>query len=269
MPHSARSHLVTNAYRTRIAAIATRLEREAKRRFPSVETLDASQWPQEMASLVTQAQLEGLRAASGYLAAFYASETGKRIIPPQIPRDTVGLSRDGRPLAEALVSPLIGVKAKLKDGASTPEAIAYGLNRALRTVAFEAQQTPREALITAVDGDSHFSGFKRATKGTCGACLALSADGGPFFPVHPGCECVPEPTVVNLADRFPIPTGTTLFNSKTKEQQDAALGPDAAAKVRDGTLALGDLVAHSQMATQPDFITQAPVSDAAPSTPSH
>ena len=235
------------------------MEREARRRFPHIEALDVSTWPQEMASIVTQGQLEALRAASGYLGAFYASETGKRIIPPQIPRETVGLSRDGRPLVEALASPLIGVKAKLKEGASFGEAITYGLNRGLRMVAFEAQQTPREALIKAVDKDPRFSGFQRATKGTCGACLALSGNGGPYFPVHPGCECVPEPTVAGVSDRFPIPTGTALFASKTPQQQDAALGPDAAEKVRSGQADLKDFVAHSQMAALPDFITQKPV----------
>lgn len=263
MPHNPRSLQVAQAFRRRVAEIGQRAEQRARATWFPITELDTTDWPERMAAFVTQAQIEGLRADSGYLAAYYRSETGRRIPPPTMPRETVGLARNGRPLTETFTSPLIGVKAALKEGRDVPDALRLGLVRATRMAGFETVQAAREALLDAIDADERFSGWQRTVSGTCAACEALSADGGPRFEVHPNCECQPAPVVRGLADRFPIPTGAALFAAKTQEEQDAAIGPEAAEKVRTGQADLKDFVGHSPQATQPDYLTQKPAQDAA------
>lgn len=261
MAHRAESHRLTAAYRTRVKALAVAAERAAVSAWPSIETLDTTDWANRTAVTVAATQTEGVRLVMAYLAAFLRSETGSGTVRSIDTSRYVGVSRDGQPLPEALISPLVGVKAKLSIGADPAEALDYGLNRARRMVAFEVQQTPRQALLDAAKEDDRFAGFQRATKGTCGACLELSGNGGPEFPVHPGCECVPEPLVAGVSNRFPVQTGAELWASKSVAEQDAAVGPDAAKKIRAGVATLADLLARSPQANQPDFITQAPTKE--------
>lgn len=217
-----------------------------------------------MATTLTRAQVEGVRASAAYLAAFLRSEVGRGATPSIDTRKYAGVTRDGRPLAEALQSPLIGVRAALKDGKPPQVALNLGLIRAKRTVGFETMQAARDALIATVKADDRFSDFQRAVAGTCAACEALSGTGGPHFEVHPNCECVPMPVVRGVRDLFPIPTGIELFKRKTKAEQDAAVGPEAAQLIRDGQADLKDFISHSKTDTdQPDFLTQKPVDQVA------
>lgn len=243
-------------------AVRRRVERDAAVRWPSIELLDGTDWPVRVAQVVGVAQTEAVRATGGYLSSFLRLETGVGGRVTLDPRPYAGASRDGRPLAEALQSPLIGVKAKLKEGASPEDALAYGLNRAVRMVSIDFDHAHRTALLDHIDRDERFAGWQRATAGTCGACMALSGATGATFDVHPGCQCVPQPRVAGVRDRFPLPDPLTLFASKTKAEQDAALGAETADKVRSGAVELSDLVAVSAIATADDFITQAPTPDA-------
>jgi len=60
------------------------------------------------------------------------------------------------------------------------------------------------------------------------------------------------------------PSGNELFVAMSSEKQDAAIGADAAALVRDGEADLKDFIAHSKLdSDQPDWITQRPVEDVA------
>jgi hypothetical protein len=56
------------------------------------------------------------------------------------------------------------------------------------------------------------------------------------------------------------PTGQEIFDSKSPAEQDAMLGPKAAAAVRAGDVSLEQLVQRSPLdSDQPDFITQKPL----------
>ena len=57
------------------------------------------------------------------------------------------------------------------------------------------------------------------------------------------------------------PTGQQLFDAMTEAEQDEAFGPEIAAAVRSGEVKLSDLVVKSPMEGQPDFITQASLTD--------
>jgi hypothetical protein len=143
------------------------------------------------------------------------------------------------------------------------DPLNIGLDRATRMVAFEAMQTPRDAMLATVEADERFTGWKRSVSGTCAACMALSGDSAPHFEVHPNCQCVPMPEVAGAPDRFSLPTGAVLFAALTVAQQDEAVGPEAAALIREGA-PLKDFVGHSRLASdQPNFITQRPAEEVA------
>jgi hypothetical protein len=131
------------------------------------------------------------------LGAYLRSESGRGTVPAIDSRRYAGLSRDGRPLTEALQSPIIGVLSSLKRGDPPDKALALGLVRARRSASFEAVQTPREALLDAIEDNPRVEGFQRQVAGTCAACMALS--GEPNMEVHPGCQCMPVPRVTPRA----------------------------------------------------------------------
>jgi hypothetical protein len=214
-----------------------------------------------MGAVVAQAQGEAVRAAAGYLSAFVRLETGRLSSIVIDSRQYAGRSRDGRPLTEAYASPLIGTRWMLKQGAEPAEALTYGLQRATRMVSVDFDEAHITALLEAIDRDDRFDGWQRAVRGTCGACLATATgpSGGLKWPRHPNCQCVCEPRLRGVKDRFARPTGAQIFAAKTKAEQDEALGPEAADKVRSGAIELSDLVAVSPIATADDFLTQAPV----------
>src|SRR5687767_6563420 len=114
MPQSQRSLQLTEAYRRRLLAIGNRVEARARELWPRIEEFDSTPWVERMAREVTRAQTEGVRLTTGYLTAFLRSEGARGTAPAISSKQFVGLSRDGRPIAEALESPLIGVRAALK-----------------------------------------------------------------------------------------------------------------------------------------------------------
>ncbi len=263
MPASQRSLRLTQAYRQRQIAARARIQGRAQRTWPSIEALDSTDWAERMAASLARAQAEAVRLAAAYLTAFIASETGRR--PRLVAIDSgpyVGLSRAGRPLTESLHSPLIAVLGYLKDGLSAAESLSRGLNRATRMVGVDLDNAHHTALLAALADDDRFDGWNRSLAGTCGACASVASgvSHALMFPVHPGCQCVASPIVRGVANTFPVPTGVEVFNDKSAEQQDEMLGPDAAALVRAGVVTLNDLRGHSELVSEPDFITQKPLS---------
>lgn len=267
MPAQRRSLQLTEAYRRRLLQLSTRAEDTARRTWPSIEQLDSTNWPEQTASALTRLQTEGVRLTAGYLAAFMRSESGRGTVPAIDSRLYAGLSRDGRPLSEALRSPIIGVLAALKEGRPPSTALNLGFVRAKRMVSFEAIQASRDALTDAIEASDRLTGWQRNVAGTCAACMALSGSQGPRFEVHPGCECVPMPTVKGVAQKIALPTGAALFAALTKEEQEAKIGPEAAQLVRDGEADLKDFVSHSETdSNQPRWITQRPAEQVATET---
>lgn len=264
MPHNPQSLRLTDAYRRRLLFLGERVERQAKEAWPRIEHLDSIPWPEHMARQLTRTQIDGVRLTAGYIGAFLRSETGRGTAPALDSRRYAGLSRDGRPLLDALQSPLIGVRAALKEGKPPSTALAIGLHRATRMTKFEAVQAPRDALLDAIEADERLAGWQRNVAGTCAACMAFSGASGPRFEVHPGCQCVPMPTVTGVTQTVALPTGAALFSALSKQEQERAVGAEAAALVRDGQADLKDFVSHSKLESdQPDFITQRPVQDVA------
>jgi hypothetical protein len=257
MPASPRSLRLTDLYRQRLLALSHRAEQTARQTWPRIEELDSTPWPNYMAGELARAQTQAVRLTAGYLGAFLRSETGRGTALAIDSRKYAGLSTDGRPLREALESPLIAVRAALKDGRVPAVALNVGLTRALRTVPFEAVQAGRDALRETIETDERFTGAQRSVAGTCAACMALS--GEPRYEVHPGCQCVFMPVVAGVAATIAIPTGAELFRSLSTRDQEKAIGAEPARLVRDGEADLKDFIDHSPQERRPDLLTQKPV----------
>lgn len=260
LPASRRSLDVTRQYRQRVGAIRSRVQAQAAREWPTIEGLDGSRWPARMAAAVAGAQTEAVRATAGYLTAYLATETGRRSRAVAIDtRRYAGVSRDGRPLAEAFESALIGVRAALAQGRPVEEALRSGLGRGQRIVGVDLDHAHRSALMDTLDRDDRFAGWERVTAGTCGACLALSGSTTGSFDTHPGCNCTPQPRVRGVPTVVKVATGIELFRALSRDEQDARFGPERAEALRAGDLEIGSLVRRNRLATgATDFITEAP-----------
>ncbi|HTE62876.1 MAG TPA: hypothetical protein VK631_21155, partial [Solirubrobacteraceae bacterium] len=104
-------------------------------------------------------------------------------------------------------------------------------------------------------------GWRRVTRGGCGACLA-AADNivqRGDLKVHPHCECTAEPVLAGVSDSIVRPSGREVFASWPQEQQDALLGPEKAALIRSGEVPFERLIAPQPMAIAPDGLTEAPL----------
>jgi hypothetical protein len=223
MPASESSLRITEAYRSRLFGIRSLLERRAESLWPTIDGLDDFTWTNKAAAATQNAQREAVALTGAYLTAFLSSEVGTRTRGPILDtRRYSGWSRDGRPLQDALRSPMIGVRFKLKEGATPEEALAYGLNRAKRMVSVDYDHAHRTALLDGLAADERFQGWQRAVTGTCGACagdIAVEVSTNlPSIPlqVHPNCQCVTEP-VVKPRSNDP----NNLPNESTNEAFDA------------------------------------------------
>jgi len=79
--------------------------------------------------------------------------------------------------------------------------------------------------------------------------------------VH-NCECVGQPVVAGVRNLFPLATGAVLFKALSKEEQDKAVGPEAAELIRSDEADLKDFVKHERTdSDQDNWITQRPVQD--------
>jgi hypothetical protein len=269
MPGSERSLEITDAYRARLAALTHRVGTFAAvtwQQAVNLDDLDGSHasWLATVTVALEQAQRSGVNLTLAYLAAFIASETGRRAveIPAYNAAGVIGVSDTGQPLAVPLSKTVIDVKVALKDGKSPADALAGGEQRALRLAETAAMHAPRAALQDQIGTHPMLVGWRRVTAGGCGACMAAAAHGyskGEPMHVHAHCRCSQEPVVKDVPDRAPRETGPDIFARMTRAEQDQALGPAAAEAVRAGAVAWPDLIGHSPMVMGPPMLTQAPL----------
>lgn len=270
MPASARSLRLTDLYAQRLKAVAAQVEQQVASRWNlEPDDFDGSyrSWREVAVQVVSQAQRQNVRLTQGYLAAFIASETGRRTAAPVVSPDLfVGRSRDGRDLREAWDSPVIKAKVAVRDGSSPEEASDVARAAALALVGLDTYAAARGSMAEAFQSTPIVVGYRRVTVGaTCGACMGAATGAilpkNSDFHVHPGCDCVAEPALRNVPDLARRKTGTEIYNDLSPTEQAARVGEEAAELIRTGEITLGDLVGSSPMKTEPDFITQKPLAD--------
>ena len=199
MAASETSLRVTDLYRDRLSAIRERVQGNAERRWPGIEDFDtkADAWLAATAAELAGAQREAVRATQGFLAAFLSSELGQRTQAPSLNPDRYLISRDGRPLNQALNTALVGARVALKAG----DDYRQGLTRAVRMIERDLMNAARTALNDGMKADERVVGWQRGVAGTCGACggdIAKEVSVNlPELPlnIHPNCKCVTVPVV--------------------------------------------------------------------------
>lgn len=268
MPANEAAVRVTDGYRRRLAALRAGAENTSRSLWEQIdpEDLDGTypRWLEPTVQAVTAAQNRSLTLSAGYLAAFITASTGRRTLPQKIdPAEFVGKSRDGRPLVEALTPPLWTVKLAIREGKSITEALSAGLNRAQRGIGMDTYTPAWAGLSAVMSSQGGVTGWRRVTSGNaCGACLGAATgairatDDVPE--VHGGCQCTAEPVLSGVRERVPRPTGQDTFNALTPDEQNARFGEEKAELIRGGT-PLSDLVAHSHMETEQNWITEKPL----------
>ena len=271
MAANQRSLRITDAYQARLKQVAARVSDLTAARWdlaPSDFDGSYSAWRQVAVEAVSRAQRENLRLTNGYLAAFVASETGRRIRPPVIDSEKyVGKSRDGRDLSEAWDSTVIKAKVAISKGKTVEEASDIAKAAAQQLVSLDTWHGARGPLSEGMTIMVQVTGFVRVPSGeSCGACLA-AADGTVFatddiFQIHAECDCVAEPEVEDVPQTVQRPTGAEMFNELTPAEQAARVGDGAAEAIQKGRITLSDLLGHSPMVNEPDWITQRPLADA-------
>jgi HK97 family phage major capsid protein len=138
MPGSPRSLTITDAYRTRLNALADRLGALTLTQWQRVTLTDLdgshADWLAATVAMLDAAQRAGVHLTAAYLASFIGSELGRS--PFELPRidETrfAGLAEDGQALEVPLGKTLIGVKSLLKGGKTPEEALKQTGARAVR-----------------------------------------------------------------------------------------------------------------------------------------
>lgn len=264
MPAQQQSLRVTSTYRQRLAGIQERLARDVAGIWDAIDpddlagTYDAAR----AARLIEAAQRRSAQTSSGYLTAFLSSELDRRVAAATV-AVVSGETPAGRPLGDATFGVILGVKQRIGQDATPAEALGAGRVELLRLADVAADRAARQTLTAGLVEDDRFTGWRRAVRGTCGACLG-AASGRLSSPdeeidTHPGCQCVQEPQVRGAVQRFHRPSGAAIFAAYSVARQNALFGEEKAQLVRDGEYELADLIDHSPIEHGPDILTERPL----------
>lgn len=266
MPANPRSLRVTDAYRERLRRLQVQAQRVAASWRVSPDAIDetGAAWLALAVPALEVLQRAGASLASGYAAAYVASELNRPAEQPPVDDSGVGESEDGQPLAKAIAAAFVTVGLALRDGKEADVALREGQNRATRIMVTASAAAPRRALHSVIETDDRLLGWRRVTFGGCGACLADASGkvNPPDEPlhIHPWCRCVAEPVVADVPERAQRPTGIEIFDAMPEDEQDALLGHEKASLIRSGAVAFERLIQPQPMVITTDGITEAPLS---------
>lgn len=264
---------LTGAYRARVLSLREGSALAAAQAWRGV-TLDRLEesfatWQAVVSALTAASKREASAASAGYVAAFVGSELDRLAVAAPFDPTRYEAAVNGRPLAQALATPLFTVKAAIASG-RTRDALQLGLARATRLVAVETQTAARASLMDVMREDDHVTAFRRVVSGNaCGACLALATGQklrlSDDFHSHSHCRCVGEPVVAGVRDRFARPTGRQIFDALSDTEQAALFhgrgGAEKADLVRSGAVPFSALVRRDHQAVAPTEYTEASLDD--------
>lgn len=274
MPSTEQSLALTAAYRARLLTVRRQAVTTAAVAWSSlldITDLDRSfaRWLAGTVATTTRAQASAATLSDAYLSAFITAELATDVAPLGIDVGAfAGISSTGRSLAELLRPSLFTVKAAIGEDRPAAEALRLGQGRAARSVGVETDAAGRSALDEALQESPHVSGWRRVTsRRPCGACIAASTGAiqrtEKVLLVHPHCSCTKEPVVAGAPDGLQRATGSDLFHAMSKTEQDdlfAGRGGEAkAALVRNGDVALSELITHADQRSGQTVITETPL----------
>ncbi len=155
------------------------------------------------------------------------------------PAALAGIASDGRDLLSLLQIPVITAKTAIRDGASTPRAMAIGgahLQTIVRTQVSDAGRVA-DSVSTIAREDSR---WVRVLYGnSCSRCVVLAGRIYPSradFERHPRCDCysVPVSTARNAEDAGLITNPRAYFDSLSEADQNRVFTKAGAEAIRHG-----------------------------------
>jgi hypothetical protein len=236
MPAASSSLAITRRYQDGMVALRKKAQAEARDTWGRIDSRDLTgTYNVGMLTLsVSTLQREAARLSAGYVQAFVSSELGRPIPIPLVDARQVGKARNGDVLRRQLMSPLIGVKADIGNGKDVDLAIREGGRTLERVVGLATDTAARESLRLALQDSPYVGGWRRAIRGTCGACIG-AADGvisseAQELDIHPNCGCVSEPVVKaepykpKKNERIEVQNGLELVKGKWVRVDGAVRG---------------------------------------------
>jgi hypothetical protein len=210
--------------------------------------------------LIGRAQATGARLSAAYLGAFVQTELGRPHRVSVSSADYASKSLGGADLRPTLDTVRVAILQAIRKGETDP--LGTGRSTLKGLVDLDVKAASRAALTDLMAKDPNVDEWRRSVTGTCAACLGSDTGNLPAgtpLNVHPNCECVAEPVVNGVTQVIVQATGADRFASLSPQEQDAAIGADAAKLVREGEATLRDFITQPA----PGFIRQRPTQEVA------
>lgn len=148
--------------------------------------------------------LGGQQAMAGLVDAYLADQRSAALGVPARPRGvrldrvTGAAARKGTPPEVVYRRPGVTVWDALAKGKPLEQAVEEGLQRATKAAQSDLQRTKTLAAREVLSADREAVGFRRVLVGeeNCGLCVVASTQRyhkRELLPLHPGCDCEPQP----------------------------------------------------------------------------
>lgn len=270
MPTNPQSLRLTDGYRDRLQDLRSRAETLTRRTWAAIDTSDLGEsfadWVDAIVPAVGTLQQAAVGLTEVYLGAYAGSELGRPHDVEIDPEPYADVDAFGRPLAQALGTPLLTVKSAIGDGKPLAVAMREGLNRATMLNGEAVVEAARLSQFAAMDADPAFLDWRRVPRGTCGACLSdTDGKGRPFgepLNRHPNCLCVGEGRVRGVRERHQRPTGDQILADMSPEAMVAQFGPAKTELLRSGEIVLADLAHRHELALGGSVLYEATLAEA-------
>lgn len=261
MPANPRSLRLLRTYHDRVAGTAEQISQALEKRLAQANPDELSESlslaVSDAVSAVSIGQSAVLNLTRGFFRGLSQAETGT----PELADTEVtpGKTTDGRDLTEVLQATVARTLASVRDGKPPAKALDEAARSIRRFAMTEVMDAARAEMQAQMDASDSVKGWRWASRGTCGACLALDngsiRDGA--LQAHPNCLCVPEP-VFDVKEKVKRETGRERFLSLSVEAQDELLG-DKADLVRRNLIPWTALVEFVRHPEWHDHIKEAPL----------
>lgn len=168
-------------------------------------------------------------------------ETGQYRLPRSFhdPRELVGYGSQGVPLEDALYSPAIGTKNRIRAGAPVQDAMLYGLSAVSSLASTIVADTGREAMQMDMITRTQTGYVRVIEAGACSRCVVLAGKWFRWnegFLRHPSCRCLHMPAASKgwAEDEGWYADPYAYFNDLSTDGQAQIFGEYNAMAIRDG-----------------------------------
>lgn len=264
MPADPRSLKLSELYHSRVATLAERSAANLSSLFAptpddDLQSVFASFIP-VAGGVVTSAQGAAATLSGAYFRTLAGFETKEALEAAPPAPDNAGFTSDGRPITEVMSSTAPRVFKGLAAGWKFDQAVRVARASFQRAAKTEVMDAAGIELHHQLESSEAVRGWQWASRGTCGACLALD-DGSVHsrserMQRHPNCTCAPLP-VFDVEQPVKRETGRERFETMSFDEQNRLLGTEKAELLRIGLIAWDDLISEDHHRLWSDSLVEA------------